>query len=45
MRGSKLNVADCLIDDSELVWAQLLEDWTWLVPTAELDKLETGSVN
>ena len=28
-----MNVADYLIDHSEFVWADLLHDWTWLVPT------------
>jgi hypothetical protein len=30
--GSKLNVADYLIDHSQFVWADLLDAWTWLVP-------------
>lgn len=34
MRGAtKVNVANYLIDHSGFVWADLLDDWKWLVPS------------
>ena len=35
-RTTGLNVTDYLIDHSEFDWADLLDDWKWLIPSTAI---------